>query len=157
LDAQGFVRVPRGDDIILQDWADKEEGLALVDVLKVDAAEAEALTGLTDLAAAARTLRALLRPHGWREVVLTHAQGVLVHTGEVVYQAPWTARNLSGRTGRGDTCFASYLGARLSRDPETACRLAAAVTSLKMERPGPFVGTLAEVYQRMAEETLPPS
>ncbi len=54
-------------------------------------------------------------------------------------------RSLAGRTGRGDTCFATYVGRRLSASPEEATRLAAAVTTLKQERPGPWRGTLAQV------------
>jgi sugar/nucleoside kinase (ribokinase family) len=132
LDAQGFVRVRVGNDLVFQDWPDKREGLPLVRFLKVDSAEAEALTGLTDLPEAARVLAAW----GPREIVLTHATGVLVHADGRDYHAPWTARSLRGRTGRGDTCFASYLAKRLTASPEDACRFAAEITSRKMEVPG---------------------
>ena len=136
LDAQGFVRVREGDELVFRDWPEKAEGLNYVDFLKVDSAEAEVLTDHTDLRQAA----AVLAGYGVREVVVTHAQGVLVCAGGEHYEAPFTAREIRGRTGRGDTCFAAYLARRLASPPQEACRFAALVASLKMEAPGPFRG-----------------
>jgi sugar/nucleoside kinase (ribokinase family) len=118
-----------------------KQGLAEVTYLKVDRAEAELLTGLTDLAAAA----ARLAEFGPREVVITESAGVTVYADGKIYQAPFQSHSLAGRTGRGDTCFATYLGKRLSAAPDEATRWAGAVTSLKQEKPGPWYGSLAEV------------
>jgi sugar/nucleoside kinase (ribokinase family) len=148
LDAQGFVRVREGEDLVFRDWPQKREGLALVDVLKVDTAEAEVLTGQTDVRQAMRELAA----YGPREIVLTRPQGVLVYAGGEYHQAPFNPREVRGRTGRGDTCFASYLGRRLTADPEEACRFAAAMTSLKLEQPGPFRGSIEDVERAMRRE-----
>ena len=145
LDVQGFVRVPRGDDLVSIDWPEKARGLALVDVLKVDQAEAEVLTGQTD----SRQALVELARYGPREILLTRAEGVLVYAEGEFYSAPFRPRSLAGRTGRGDTCFASYVARRLTAPPEEATRFAAAVTSLKMEHPGPFRGTLADVERYM--------
>jgi sugar/nucleoside kinase (ribokinase family) len=141
LDAQGFVRVREGDDLVFRDWPQKQEGLALVDVLKVDTAEAEVLTVQTDVRQAVRELAA----YGPKEIVLTRPQGVLVYAGGEFHQASFHPREVRGRTGRGDTCFAGYLGRRLTADPEEACRFAAAMTSLKLEQPGPFRGSIEDV------------
>jgi sugar/nucleoside kinase (ribokinase family) len=141
LDIQGFVRVREGDDLVFRHWPDMDKGLALVTYLKVDRAEAELLTAQTDLQAAARQLAG----YGPREIVLTQSSGVTVWADGQLYQAPFTPRSLAGRTGRGDTCFASYLGWRLRASPEEATRLAAAVTTQKQERPGPWRGTLADL------------
>jgi sugar/nucleoside kinase (ribokinase family) len=151
LDVQGFVRVRAGGKLVFRDWPEKAEGLAMVTYLKLDYAEAEVLTGLTDVHAAARQIAA----YGPREIMITYNRGVLVYAGEQAHEATFTPRSMDGRTGRGDTCFATYLGKRLSAPPEEACRFAAAVTTLKMERPGPFRGTLAEVEAMMARQ-LPP-
>jgi sugar/nucleoside kinase (ribokinase family) len=157
LDAQGFVRVREGEDLVFRDWLQKQEGLSLVDVLKVDTAEAEVLTGQTDvrqamqeLAAYGPSLRlgsvqAVRLRAGPKEIVLTRPQGVLVYAGGEYHQAPFNPREVRGRTGRGDTCFASYLGRRLTADPGEACRFAAAMTSLKLEQPGPFRGSIEDV------------
>jgi sugar/nucleoside kinase (ribokinase family) len=146
LDVQGFVRVPRGDDLVSVDWPEKAQGLALVDVLKVDQAEAEVLTGREDPREALRELAG----YGPREILLTRAEGVLVYANGRFYEAPFRARTLKGRTGRGDTCFATYLARRLSHPPAEAVRFAAAVTSLKVEKPGPFTGTVEDVEAYLA-------
>jgi len=54
------------------------------------------------------------------------------------------------RTGRGGTWFATYVGKRLSAPAEEACRFAAAVTTLKQERPGPWCGTMDDVAAVLA-------
>lgn len=162
LDVQGFVRVcedgrptaalRRAQDtssrqaLVFRQWPDMTEGLALVTYLKVDRAEAELLTGQSDLQAAARQLAS----YGPREVVVTQSSGVTVYADGQVYEAPFTPRSLAGRTGRGDTCFATYIGKRLSASAEEACRFAAAVTTLKQEQPGPWRGTLADVAAVLA-------
>jgi len=141
LDVQGFVRVRDGSDLVFRHWPGMEQGLSLVTYLKVDRAEAELLTGQTDLQAAARQLS----DYGPREIVLTQSAGVTVWADGQIYQAPFTPRTLAGRTGRGDTCFASYLGWRLRASPEEAVRVAAVVTTSKQETPGPWRGTLADL------------
>ncbi|MCR4407861.1 MAG: PfkB family carbohydrate kinase [Anaerolineae bacterium] len=146
LDVQGFVRVREGDDLVFRDWPQKAEGLAYVHTLKVDSAEAEVLTGKTDPVSAVRELAA----YGPREIVLTQASGVLVYADGHEYRAPFTPKELKGRTGRGDTCFACYVGKRLTASPEEACHFAAAVTTLKLEKPGPFRGTLEDVERYLA-------
>jgi sugar/nucleoside kinase (ribokinase family) len=148
LDVQGFVRVREGDDLVFRPWPEMAAGLARVTYLKVDRAEAELLTGQTDLEVAARRLAEL----GPREVVVTQSSGVTVLAEGRVYRAPFTPRSLNGRTGRGDTCFATYLGKRLSASPEEAARLAGAVSTLKQENPGPWRGSLAEVEALLASD-----
>jgi sugar/nucleoside kinase (ribokinase family) len=140
LDVQGFVRVREGGDLVFRHWPHMEEGLSHVTYLKLDEAEAELLTGRTDLREAARELSA----YGPSEIVLTQSAGVTVLANGHLYEAPFTSRSLGGRTGRGDTCFAAYLGARLDRTPEEATLLTAAITTLKQERPGPWWGTMSD-------------
>jgi len=148
LDIQGFVRFPEGEELVSRRWPQMAEGLAHVKYLKIDRAEAELLTGQSDLAVAAEQLAAL----GPREIVATQASGVTVWADGQVYQAPFTPRSLAGRTGRGDTCFATYLGTRLSESPALATRLAGAVTTLKQEAPGPWRGTPADAAALLARE-----
>ena len=140
LDVQGFIRVRRGDELVTESWPEMEEGLACVTYLKVDRAEAEFLTGQDDLATAARRLAS----YGPREVLVSESAGLTVFANGQIHQAPFRPRSLRGRTGRGDTCLATYLGTRLSAPPKEATRLAAAITTLKLEEPGPWRGTLAD-------------
>ncbi len=143
LDVQCFVRVPEGDDLVFKPWPEMDEGLRHVTYLKVDRAEAEHLTGETDLQAAAVKLAS----YGPKEIVLTQSSGPTVYAGGTFYQAPFVSRSLAGRTGRGDTCFSSYIGKRLTASPEEATRWAAAVTSLKQEKPGPWMGPVGEAEE----------
>lgn len=122
-------------------WPDVAEDLACVTYLTVDRAEADLLAGETHLALAAKKLAAW----GPGEVVLTPSSGVTVYAEGTLYQAPFRPRNLSGRTGRGEVCFATYPGKRLTSPPEAACGWAAAVTRLEQEEPGPWRGTPAQV------------
>ena len=146
------MRVRNGDrdgkNLVFRPWPQLAEGLAHVTYLKVDRAEAELLTGLTDLPAAA--LR--LAEYGPQEIVLTQSSGVTVYAGGEIYEAPFTPRSLAGRTGRGDTCFCTYLGKRLGSDPREACRWAAAITTLKQERSGPWDGDLVALEKLLADE-----
>lgn len=85
-------------------------------------------------------------------MMVTHNQEVIVYDGDSFSRAPFTPENLSGRTGRGDTCFASYLSRRRGHSAEESVRYAAALTSIKMEKPGPFTGTILDVEERMGAD-----
>jgi sugar/nucleoside kinase (ribokinase family) len=140
-DAQGFVRVLKGELLEFLPWPEMPEYLALVDIWKSDAVEAKALTGESDIGKAARIFASL----GPREIVLTHQDGVLIHADGHDYNFGFHSESMIGRSGRGDTCLGSYTTMRLKVSPEEAGRWAAAVTSLKMERPVPFDRTIEEV------------
>lgn len=147
LDVQCMLRCRRADGSMeFCDWGEKRELLPLLRFLKTDAAEAEILTGLTDRAEAAR----LLCSWGAKEVMITHNTEVVVCDGATVYAEPLKPRSLPGRTGRGDTCFAGYITERLREDIPTALLRSAALVSLKMETPGPFCGTRADVEAYIA-------
>lgn len=148
LDIQGFIRVRQGEDLATQPWPEMAEGLNHVTYLKVDRAEAEFLTGEDDLVVAARRLAA----YGPREILVTESAGLTVFAEGQIHQAPFKPRPLRGRTGRGDTCLATYLGTRLSAPPEEATRLAAAITTLKLEEKGPWRGTLSDLNALLARE-----
>ena len=108
LDVQGFVRIRNGETLLSSAWEEKQNVLPFIHYLKADQLEAEMLTGLHDLHQAA----VLLASWGPREVLITHQGGVLLLADGRFYSAPFTTRELTGRTGRGDTCMASYLGRR---------------------------------------------
>jgi len=144
LDAQGCLRKLVGDELVTDGWPWAREALPLVRYLKVDDREARALTGEEELEEAARDLAR----QGPAEVVVTHNAGVVVLADGELYRAPFRPRTLAGRTGRGDTCFSAYIGRRLLGEPPAqAIGFAAALTTLKLERPGPFRGPLDEVHR----------
>ena len=148
VDLQGFVRVVRNGKLIFEPWPEKERVLNMVDVLKTDAVEAELLTGEKDIRVAAKKI-----VHwGPREVVLTHRDGVLVYDGDVFLEAGFYPKELVGRSGRGDTCLASYVARRLNGPSSEAILWAAALTSLKMEAEGPFKRNIHEVEELIREK-----
>lgn len=138
LDVQGFVRVPEGNELNFRPWPDMIEGLKHVTYLKVDAAEAEHITGLTDLHEAAKVLAG----YGPKEIILTRSDGVLVYADGEYYHGPFAPRSLDGRTGRGDTCITSYVGARLTHSPAEAAKIAGIITTMKQEKHGPWDGSI---------------
>jgi sugar/nucleoside kinase (ribokinase family) len=87
----------------------------------------------------------MLHRWGAREIMITHNTGVLIYDGKNMYTQPIKARNLTGRSGRGDTCFSGYITERLTADIPEALLTAAALVSLKMEKPGPFTGSREDV------------
>lgn len=142
LDVQGFLRaVRKSNEMIFKDWRKKKEYLPCIDYLKTDAAEAEIMTGTSERKKAAE----ILFSWGAKEIIITHSEEVLLYDGKKHYTCPLKPRNLSGRSGRGDTYFSAYITERLNKGIEDSLLFASALVSLKMERPGPFKGTRDEV------------
>lgn len=149
LDVQACLRHAdmSNGSMFFEDWADKSEMLPYITYLKTDAAEAEIMTGTDDREKAAKILL------GWgaKEVLITHNTEVLVYDGDKMYTCPIRARNLSGRTGRGDTTFAAYINERLNRSVPEALLHATATVSLKMETPGPIKSGKADIDNYIKE------
>lgn len=140
LDVQGFLRVVQNGVLTSDGWQDRASILKHVTILKTDAVEAKLITGEEDQRAAARKLAT----YGPREILLTHNGGVLVYYDGKFFEAPLVPKELRGRSGRGDTCTASYVARRLTAPPSEAVVWAAAVTSLKLENEGPFRRDITE-------------
>ena len=146
IDLQGFIRTIDKKNILVNSlWNEKKEALELTHYLKADGVEAEFLTGESDLVAAAKVLKSF----GPKEVIITHKNGVLVYDGKNIYQEPFILDKIVGRSGRGDTCGASYVYKRLSLEPKEAIKWAAAATSLKMESDTPLKNTHKEIEIRV--------
>lgn len=141
VDMQGFVRVLHSQSLVYEAWDDMPATLRYVDVVKSDAVEAEHLTGEADIFRAARVFSQM----GPKEVVLTHKDGVLLLSDGEFHQAGFYPSKLDGRSGRGDTCLGSYMAMRNKLAPPAALIWAAAVTSLKMEKLGPFDRSIDDV------------
>ena len=145
VDVQALLRHANREtgEMYFEDWSEKKEILPYIDYLKTDAAEAEILTGLTDRKEAAK----LLHSWGAKEVVITHNTEVLAYDGNNFYTCPIRARNLSGRSGRGDTTFAAYITERQQESMEKALLWATATVSTKMEAPGPYKGKREDIVE----------
>jgi sugar/nucleoside kinase (ribokinase family) len=151
VDMQSFVRqvTPVTNEIVFGDVRDKKEIAGLMDKVKLDVVEAKILTGTDDLEKAAIIIESWSdRP----EIIITHSSGVLARVKGKTYYEKFSNSSVIGRTGRGDTTFAAYLSWRLEHGVEESLKFAAALVSIKMESPGPFKGTLADVMRRIEEK-----
>jgi sugar/nucleoside kinase (ribokinase family) len=151
VDMQGFVL--QADDetgaIHLKDVPEKKEIVSMVDFVKLDAAEAQTLTEANVLQDQAD----ILENWGSSEIIITSSEGALARSKGKTTFAKFTNRSTRGRMGRGDTVMGSYLAYRLDHSVEESLRFAAALTSIKMESPGPFTGSIEDVTERMVERS----
>jgi sugar/nucleoside kinase (ribokinase family) len=147
-DAQGFIRIIDSNNVLIHaDWPEQREVLSLIDVLKADIVEAESLTGEKDLLKAAEKLFEM----GPKEIVLTHRDGILVYADGEVFEETFKPKELIGRSGRGDTCIASYMAKRLTATPDEAIKWSAALTSLKLEAEGAFKLGIKEIEKMITD------
>ena len=104
IDAQGFIRILDDSHVVYTPWVEAEATFPLVSILKVDIAEAEFITGFSN------RYKAIIKLHemGAKETILTYRDGVLVYDGEQMFEEKFKPKNLSGRSGRGDTCISTY-------------------------------------------------
>jgi sugar/nucleoside kinase (ribokinase family) len=147
-DMQGFVRVLKGQSLNYEPWDEMQAALSHLDVLKSDAVEAEHLTGKADIFKAAKIFSQM----GAKEIVLTHRDGLLLYAHGEYHTVGFYSKSLDGRSGRGDTCIGAYMAMRLTLDPYESMLWAAAVTSLKMERLGPFDRPISEVEELLRDK-----
>ena len=152
LDIQGFIRMRENDKIFYRklDESLKSEILSLVAILKLDQVELNVLTDETNILNGA--LKLAKKHENLKEILITHEKGISLLIRDKYYIFPWKNTSSIGRTGRGDTAFISYLGARISHDTKKALRFSAALTSLKMEAQGPFDLSIQDVENLIEEE-----
>jgi sugar/nucleoside kinase (ribokinase family) len=134
--------------VTYEDYPHKRLVAAMAEKIKLDSVEAGLLTGTSDLEQAAIQFE----EWGTPEVMVTRADGALVRHEGKTYFEPFTNRNVTGRTGRGDATFGSYLARRLDFGVADSLRFAVVLASIKMETPGPFLGTLEQVLDRMGTD-----
>jgi len=147
VDAAGLIRKIMPDKQMASNMPDNlKEVFPLISFFKTDAAEAQFLTKIDTETREGRVKAAQeFLKWGAKEVLLSYNEELLAMNKDGMWTAPFRNRNLSGRTGRGDTAITSYVIKRFTMPPKDAVRFAAAATSLKMETPGPFKGTLADI------------
>ena len=146
VDSQGYLREVRDTHVYPVDWTDKREALQYIHFLKVNEHEMEVLTGLSDPHEAARKL------HEWgvKEVLVTlGSMGSLIYDGTDFYRIPaYKPGQVVDATGCGDTYTIGYLYQRVSgASIEEAGRFAAAMSTLKIEKSGPFCGSKEDVIR----------
>lgn len=155
VDAQGYLREVRGQKVFPVDWKDKREALKYIDILKVNEHEAEVLTGYKDAKQAALQLA----EWGVKEVLLTLGSlGSLIYAEGVFHQIPaYPPKEVVDATGCGDTYAMGYLYMRnKGASYEEAGCFAAAMSTIKLEKSGPFSGTEEQVWNIIRNSNLRP-
>ena len=153
VDEQGYLREVRDEQVYPTDWKDKREALKYIDILKVNEHEAEVLTGFKDFKQAALQLA----EWGVKEVLLTLGSlGSIIYAEGTFYKIPaYPAKNVVDATGCGDTYSMGYLYMRNkgSSYEEAGC-FAAALSTIKLEKSGPFSGTEEQVWDIIRNSDL---
>lgn len=145
VDAQGYLREVRGEKVYPVDWTEKREALKYIDILKVNEHEAEVLTGYSDPKEAALKLA----EWGVKEVLLTlGSMGSLIYADNKFYEIPaYPPKEVVDATGCGDTYAMGYLYLRnQGASYEEAGKFAAAASTIKLEKSGPFSGTEDDIW-----------
>lgn len=140
VDAQGYLREVRGEKVYPVDWEEKREALKYIDILKVNEHEAAVLTGSSDYDEAVH----LLHEWGVKEVLLTlGSEGSLIYAENKLYRIPaYPPQEVVDATGCGDTYMLGYLYMRnKGASYAEAGMFAAALSTIKLEKSGPFCGT----------------
>lgn len=145
VDAQGFLRYVDGEKVLPCDWSDKKEVFPYIDILKVNEFEIESLTGSTDPVEAGK----ILASWGIKESLITlGSYGSVIYCDGKHYDIPaYKPKELVDATGCGDTYAAGYLYMRAQGEGirESGC-FAAAMSSIKLEKVGPFTSTAHDVF-----------
>ena len=152
VDAQGYLREVRGEEVFAVDWKEKREALQYVDVLKVNEYEAEVLTGEKDLHQAAQRLA----EWGVKEVLLTLGSfGSIIYADGRFYDIPaYEPLLLVDATGCGDTYTMGYVYRRAQgASVEEAGHFAAAVSTIKLEHSGPFSSSESRAMELVERNT----
>jgi sugar/nucleoside kinase (ribokinase family) len=147
VDIQGFVLQEDNETgaVHLEDVPEKKEILSMTDFVKLDAVEAQTVTGAVDLYDQAD----MLEKWGNSEIIITSSEGALARSKGKTTFAKFTNRSAQGRMGRGDTVMGSYLARRIDHSVDDSLRFATTLTSIKMESVGPFTGSVKDVIARM--------
>ena len=133
VDAQGYLREVRGENVFAVDWPEKEEALKYIHILKANEHETEVLTGCKNPREAALTLGSM---------------GSVIYADGEFHEIPaYPPTEIVDATGCGDTYMASYLYMRNkgASYKEAGC-FAAAMCTIKLEASGPFGGTEKDVW-----------
>ncbi len=153
VDAQGYLREVRGENVYPIDWCEKKEALKYVHILKVNEHEAKVLTGLDDYQTAARQLA----EWGVKEVLLTlGSEGSIIYAENSFYYIPaYPPKEVVDATGCGDTYMLGYLYMRNKGvSYEEAGCFAAALSTVKLEKSGPFSGTEEDAWKIIKDSNL---
>ena len=163
VDAQGYLREVRGENVYPIDWCEKKEALKYVHILKVNEHEAKVLTGheheMEVLTGHKEVKQAAFQLAEWgvKEVLLTlGSEGSIIYAENSFYYIPaYPPKEVVDATGCGDTYMLGYLYMRNKGvSYEEAGCFAAALSTVKLEKSGPFSGTEEDAWKIIKDSNL---
>ena len=148
LDPQGLVRnFNENGNVTLGSLIDKRI-LGLVDIYKSSLKEIQAVTGLSDINSAIKTVH----EHGVKIVIVTlKANGAAVSVEDTIHNVPaYKPEKIIDPTGAGDVFIGSFLAEYVNGEDCSWCSyVGSAAASLVVEGIGPtFFGDKEEIYRR---------
>jgi sugar/nucleoside kinase (ribokinase family) len=153
LDVQGYLRYVDNQKVKYADWADKEEVLANISILKANEFEMEVVTGTKDVHDGAKYLADL----GVKEVIITlGSQGSIVYKSGAFYEIPaFEPTKVVDATGYGDTYMAGYLWKKIrGASVEESGEFGAAMATINIQSSGPFSGNASMIDEVLASGSL---
>lgn len=143
IDMQCLLRTndPETGEIKYGDDPQKKDVVSLMDKIKLDITEIKTFTGKQTAEEGAL----VIEEWGCPEILITQSDGVMVRANGQNTFATFDNKSTLGRTGRGDTTFGAYLAWRTDHSPEEALKVAAYVVSRKIEKPGPWLGSVEDL------------
>jgi hypothetical protein len=149
LDAQAIVRnVSNDKKMFYKDYSDKVKVFPHIKFLKIGKGESDILAGIDNKKDAAKKIF----DYGVKEIMTTDNDEIQIFDGKNFYNEKIVSRDFVGRTGRGDTCFSTYICERLTNDIEKSLLIATATVSLKMENIGGFSKERADVLEYIKKQ-----
>jgi sugar/nucleoside kinase (ribokinase family) len=138
VDAQTLLRhIKKDGTIYYKDFAQKNKIFKYIDCLKVGEYESYILTNETDIKKSAYKIANL----GVKEIFFVTKNKLIVFYNSQFCSFKLKPKSLIGRTGRGDTAFASYIHKRINNNVKESLLFSAALLSLKLESIGAFANT----------------
>lgn len=147
-DPQGLVRVFSENGTVTLGRLTDKRVLSLIDIYKSSLSELQAVTGVSDVSSAIKSIHA----HGVRIVIITlGVNGAIVSVEDTVHEVPaYKSQKVVDPTGAGDAFIGGFLAEYVRGEDCSWCAyIGSAAASLVVEGIGPtFFGDQGEIYKR---------
>jgi pfkB family carbohydrate kinase len=154
LGAQGYMRHLKDHKVILKPWDNFEKFLRYIKMVFIDEIEAKVI--MDKQSHELNKIGNELSHFGPNEIIITCGdRGATIYSSilEHTYRIPaFPPKQSMDPTGLGDTYMAAYVNKRMeTSNPETCGIFASMVSTMKLEKIGPFQGNKATVNKRLQE------
>ena len=154
LGAQGYLRQLKDHKVILKPWDNFQKFLRYIQMVFIDEIEAKVI--MDKQSHKSNKIGDELSHFGPNEIIITCGdRGAMIYSSmlEHTYRIPaFPPKQSMDPTGLGDTYMAAYVNKRMeTSNPETCGIFASMVSTMKLEKIGPFQGNKEMVNKRLQE------